>query len=53
MIAVALLRETGTVTSVGWYMIGAVVVSLLCASLLTSAAVFKSPRTLAPQQGPA
>jgi hypothetical protein len=49
MIAVALLRETGTVTSVGWYMIGAVVVSILCASLLTSAATVKSGGTLAPQ----
>jgi MFS family permease len=53
MIAVALLRETGTIASVGWYMIGAVALSLLCASLLTSVAAVKSPGTLTAPQGAA
>jgi MFS family permease len=51
MIALALLRETGTVTSVGLYMIAAVVISMACAFLLTSAAAAKSPRPLAAPQG--
>ena len=51
IISVALLRETGTVTSVGLYMIAAVAVSIVCAVLLTSAATVTSPRTLtAPQR---
>jgi MFS family permease len=51
MIALALLRETGTVTSVGLYMIGAVAVSIVCAVLLTSARDVKSPGTLPSPQG--
>jgi hypothetical protein len=47
MIAVALLRETGTVVSVGWYMIAAVAIALLCASLLTSATAVRSRGALA------
>jgi MFS family permease len=45
MIALWLLRETGTVTAVGFYMIGAVIISMLCAYLLTSATsvAFRSP----------
>jgi MFS family permease len=46
MIALWLLQQTGTMTAVGLYMIGAVAVSLLCASLLTSTAA-NSQRPLA------
>jgi hypothetical protein len=50
IIALALLRETGTVTSVGFYMIASVVFSMICALLLTNAAAVTSRRTPAPPQ---
>lgn len=46
MIALWLLSQTGTITAVGYYMIGAVALSLVCASLLTSAAALKSNRPI-------
>jgi MFS family permease len=52
IIALALLRETGTVTAVGLYMIAAVAVSMLCALLLTSAAAVSSNHKLAAPHGP-
>jgi MFS family permease len=51
MIALWLLHKTGTITAVGFYMIGAVTLSLLCASLLTSAAAVKSRRPIAASLG--
>lgn len=46
MISLWLLQRTGTMTAVGFYMIGAVAVSFVCASLLTSASGFKTSRTI-------
>jgi MFS family permease len=51
IIALWLLNTTGTITAVGFYMIGAVALSLLCASLLTSAIAFKAPHTIAAALG--
>jgi MFS family permease len=51
MIALWLLSTTGTITAVGYYMIGALALSLLCASLLTSATSFKAPSTIAAALG--
>ncbi len=47
IVALWLLNTTGTITAVGYYMIGAVALSLVCASLLTSAADFKARRPIA------
>ena len=46
MIALWLLNKTGTITAVGYYMIGAVALSLVCASMLTSAVAMKSGRPI-------
>jgi MFS family permease len=51
MIALWLLNKTGTIAAVGYYMIGAVALSLLCASLLTSSAGFKTRGAIAPATG--
>jgi MFS family permease len=51
MIALWLLHQTGTITAVGFYMIGAVILSLLCASLLTSTAAAKSRQPIAASLG--
>ena len=51
MIALWLLHQTGTITAVGFYMIGAAALSLLCASLLTSAAAVKSRHPIVAQLG--
>lgn len=51
LIALWLLNQTGAITAVGYYMISAIVLSLLCASLLTTATKFKDSGTIAVAQG--
>jgi MFS family permease len=51
MIALWLLHQTGTINAVGYYMIGAVALSLLCASMLTSATAMKSRHPIAASLG--
>lgn len=51
LIALWLLHQTGTMTTVGYYMIGSVALSFLCASLLTSAPALKSERAVAVPAG--
>ncbi len=51
IIALWLLNRTGTITAVAYYMIGAIALSLLCASLLTSATAFKAAATRAASLG--
>ena len=51
MIALWLVQQTGTITAVGYYMIGAVALSFLCASLLTTRPVEKSQSAVAAPAG--
>jgi MFS family permease len=52
IITLWLLNQTGAITSVGYYMIGAIALSLLCASLLTSATAFRAASTVTAGRAP-